>query len=61
LPKDRKLNIKQRDINNNKSYSNITPIKSNHNKKNIYEYKNNENNMNESKSFIESTFVAFND
>jgi len=61
LPKDRKLNIKHRDINNNRSYSNITPIKNNQNKKNIYEYENDENNLNDSKSFIESTFVAFNE
>ena len=58
LQKDRKLNINQRDINNSRSYSNITTIKNHQNKKNIYEY---ENNINESKSFIESTLVAFNE
>ena len=60
LQKDRKLNIKQRDINNNISYSNISTIKNNLNKKNMYEYENDENNMNESKAFIESTLAAFN-
>jgi len=61
LQKDRKLNIKKRDINNNRSYSNIAGIKNHQNKKNIYEYENNEKNMKESKSFIESTLFAFNE
>ena len=60
LQKDRKLNIKHRDINNNRSYSNISGIKNNQNKKNMYEYENDEKDVGESKSFIESTLAAFN-
>ena len=60
LQKDRKLNIKQRDINNNRSYSNISGIKNNQNKKNMYDYENDEKDVGESKSFIESTLAAFN-
>ena len=60
LQKDRKLNIKQRDINNNRSYSNISGIKNNQNKKNMHEYDNDEKDMGESKSFIESTLAAYN-
>jgi len=60
LQKERKLNIKQRDINNNRSYSNISAIKNNQNKKNMYEYENDEKDMGESKSFIESTLAAYN-
>ena len=60
LQKDRKLNIKHRDINNNRSYSNISGIKNNQNKKNMYEYENEEKDVGESKSFIESTLAAFN-
>ena len=53
---NRKLHIKQRDI-NNRSLSNINEIKKN---KNIVEYENENENDDESKSFIESTLVAFN-
>ena len=62
LQKDRKLNIKQRDINinNNRSYSNISGIKNNQNKKNMFEYENDEKDAGESKSFIESTLAAYN-
>jgi hypothetical protein len=60
LQKDRKLNIKHRDINNNRSYSNISGIKNNQNKKNMFEYENDEKDAGESKSFIESTLAAYN-
>ena len=51
---NRKLNIKQRTINNNKSLSNIKH-------KNLIDYQNKKgNDPNNSKSFIESTLVAFN-
>lgn len=56
LNNKRKINLKQRDINNNRALSNITPIKKN---KNIAQYQN-ENDENESNSFIESTLVDFN-
>ena len=51
---NRKLNIKQRNINNNRSLSNTK-------NQNLIDYQNNKgNDPNNSKAFIESTLVAFN-
>ena len=56
LNNNRKLNLKQRNINNNRSFSNIK-----NKNKNIIDYQNKRgNDPNDSKSFIESTLVAFN-
>ena len=57
LNNKRKINLRQRDINNNRTLSNITPIKKNRN----ISQNQNENDENESNSFIESTLIAFND